>query len=75
LEKSLIRRSNYPLSGKAKGMVVLSMSRDSALGTAGTMLGIQPKEINADVAAYAVGELTNKTRSPVQLKPNLSNWK
>jgi chemotaxis protein CheX len=46
------------LSGKAKGMVVLSMSREAALGTAGTMLETQPKEINADVSD-AVGELTN----------------
>jgi chemotaxis protein CheX len=46
------------LSGKAKGMVVLSMSREAALGTAGEMLGMQLKEINADVAD-AVGELTN----------------
>jgi chemotaxis protein CheX len=46
------------LSGKAKGMVVLSMSREVALNAAGTMLGTQLKEINADVAD-AVGELTN----------------
>ncbi len=46
------------LSSKAKGMVVLSMSREAALGTAGIMLGTQPKEIDADVAD-AVGELTN----------------
>jgi chemotaxis protein CheX len=39
-------------------MVVLSMSREAALGTAGEMLGMQLKEINADVAD-AVGELTN----------------
>ena len=46
------------LSGKAKGMVVLSMSREAALGAAGTLLGEEQKEINADVAD-AVGELTN----------------
>ncbi len=46
------------LSGKAKGMVVLSLSREAALGAAGAMLGERPKEINADVAD-AVGELTN----------------
>jgi chemotaxis protein CheX len=46
------------LSGKAKGMVVLSMSREVALSAAGIMLGERPKEINADVSD-AVGELTN----------------
>jgi chemotaxis protein CheX len=46
------------LSGKAKGMVVLSMSRDAALGAASKMLGERCRDINADVAD-AVGELTN----------------
>jgi chemotaxis protein CheX len=46
------------LSGKAKGMVVLSVSREVALNAAGTMLGMQLMEINADVAD-AIGELTN----------------
>jgi chemotaxis protein CheX len=46
------------LSGKARGMVVLSMSREVALGAAGTLLGEVQTEINADVAD-AVGELTN----------------
>lgn len=46
------------LSGKAKGMVVLSMSREAALAAAGKMLGETCKEISPDVAD-AVGELTN----------------
>ena len=46
------------LSGKAKGTVVLSLSREAALSAAAAMLGERPTEINADVAD-AVGELTN----------------
>jgi chemotaxis protein CheX len=46
------------LSGKGRGMVVLSMSREVALGAASKMLGEACMEINADVAD-AVGELTN----------------
>jgi chemotaxis protein CheX len=46
------------LSGKAKGMVVLSLCREAAISATAKMLGERPKEINADVAD-AVGELTN----------------
>ena len=46
------------LSGKAKGTVVLSLSREAALQATAAMLGEHPPEINADVAD-AVGELTN----------------
>jgi chemotaxis protein CheX len=46
------------LSGKAKGMVVLSLCREAAINATAAMLGERPLEINADVAD-AVGELTN----------------
>jgi chemotaxis protein CheX len=46
------------LSGEGKGMVVLNMSREVALGAAGKMLGETCTEVNADVTD-AVGELTN----------------
>lgn len=46
------------LSGKARGTVVLSLSRQAALNVTGVLLQEQPTEINADVAD-AVGELTN----------------
>jgi chemotaxis protein CheX len=46
------------LSGNARGMVVLSLCREAALGAASVMLGLRCRDINADVAD-AVGELTN----------------
>ena len=46
------------LSGKAKGTVVLSASREVALHVAGSLLGNRPAEINADVTD-AMGEMTN----------------
>jgi chemotaxis protein CheX len=46
------------LSGKGRGMVVVSMCREVALGAASKMLGETCTEINADVSD-AVGELTN----------------
>ena len=46
------------MSGKAVGTVVLSLSRQAAIGAAGKMLGETPTELNADVVD-AVGELTN----------------
>jgi chemotaxis protein CheX len=46
------------LSGKAKGMVVLCLSREAALAASGAMLGEQPSDVNPDVVD-AVGELTN----------------
>jgi chemotaxis protein CheX len=46
------------LSGRAKGTVVLSLSRDAALKAAEAMLGEPTEDVNADVID-AVGELTN----------------
>ena len=46
------------LSGKAMGTVVVSLSREMALQTAGVMLGERPLEIDADVTD-AVGEIAN----------------
>jgi len=46
------------LSGKARGTVVLSLSREAALNVTAVLLEEHPTEINADVAD-AVGELTN----------------
>jgi chemotaxis protein CheX len=46
------------LSGKAVGMVVLSLSEPLALKAASTMLMTETKEINDDVVD-AVGELAN----------------
>jgi chemotaxis protein CheX len=55
------------LSGEAKGMVVLNMSREVALGAAGKMLGETCTEINADVSD-AVGELTNMVAGAAKAK-------
>ena len=46
------------LSGGAKGTVVLSLCRETALRAAETMLGQKPTSIDADVRD-AIGELTN----------------
>jgi chemotaxis protein CheX len=46
------------LTGKAKGMVVLSMSRSAALGSTAALLGERPCDINAEVSD-AIGELAN----------------
>lgn len=46
------------LSGKAQGMVVLSLCREAALGITEVMLQERPESINSDVTD-AVGELTN----------------
>jgi len=46
------------LSGKAKGTVVLSLSREAALKAAEAMLGEPTDDVDADVID-AVGELTN----------------
>jgi chemotaxis protein CheX len=46
------------LSGTARGTVVLSLSRETALRAAEAVLGERPDAINADVRD-AVGELTN----------------
>jgi chemotaxis protein CheX len=55
------------LSGKAKGMVVLSMTRDAAINAASIMLGETLTELNADVAD-AVGELTNMVAGAAKAK-------
>jgi chemotaxis protein CheX len=46
------------LSGKAQGMVVVSLCREAALGVTEAMLQERPDRINADVTD-AVGELAN----------------
>jgi chemotaxis protein CheX len=46
------------LSGKAKGVVVLSLCREAALSATEALLGERPLEIGGEVAD-AVGELTN----------------
>jgi chemotaxis protein CheX len=46
------------LSGRARGTVVLSLSREAALSATAVLLQERPAEINADVTD-AVGELTN----------------
>jgi len=46
------------LSGKARGTVVLSLSREAALNATAVLLQERPAEINSDVTD-AVGELTN----------------
>ena len=46
------------LSGKAKGTVILSLSREAAISASAAMLGEQITEVNGDVTD-AVGELTN----------------
>lgn len=46
------------LSGKAHGVVVLSLCREAAIGATEAMLGERPSDINADVID-AVGELAN----------------
>jgi chemotaxis protein CheX len=46
------------LSGRARGTVVLSLSREAALSATAVLLDERPEEINADVTD-AVGELTN----------------
>jgi chemotaxis protein CheX len=46
------------LSGKCQGMVVVSLSRQTALKAASILLAHEATEINADVVD-AVGEMTN----------------
>src|SRR5262245_52662195 len=46
------------LSGKCRGMVVVSLSRDTALAVTEKMLGARPEGLNAEVAD-AIGEVTN----------------
>ena len=58
-------QAEYEVSGviglsskKARGTVVLSLSKEAALSATEAMLGERPEEINGDVTD-AVGELTN----------------
>lgn len=46
------------LSGRCRGMVVVSFSRGSAIRAAEIMLGARPVDINSDVMD-AIGEITN----------------
>ena len=46
------------LSGKYQGMVVVSLSRETALAATGILAGTKPTELNADVVD-AIGELAN----------------
>jgi chemotaxis protein CheX len=46
------------LSGKARGVVVLSLCREAALSATEVLLGERPLDINADVTD-AIGELAN----------------
>ena len=46
------------LSGKASGVVVVSVEREVALGVTEKMLGERPDSLNADVMD-AIGEITN----------------
>jgi len=55
------------LSGAAKGTVVLSLCRESALRAAEAMLGQAPSSIDADVRD-AVGELTNMIAGSAKAK-------
>ncbi len=55
------------LSGKAVGTVVLSLSREVALGATEAMLGEHHTEINADVVDV-VGELTNMIAGSAKAK-------
>ncbi len=55
------------LSGKAKGVVVLSLCREAALSATEAMLGERPPEINSDVTD-AVGELANMVAGSAKAK-------
>jgi len=55
------------LSGKAKGTVVLSLSREAALEAAAAMSGERSDSINADVRD-AIGELTNIIAGSAKVK-------
>jgi chemotaxis protein CheX len=46
------------LSGRAHGVVVLSLNREAAISAAAALLGERPSEVNAEVKD-AVGELVN----------------
>lgn len=46
------------LSGRCRGMVMVSVGRETALNAAGVMLGARPNDLDGDVMD-AVGELTN----------------
>jgi chemotaxis protein CheX len=46
------------MSGKCRGMVVVSLSRHTALSATEALLGARPEDLNHDVVD-AIGELTN----------------
>jgi len=46
------------LSGKCRGMIVVSLGRETAIRAAEIMLGARPDEVDRDVMD-AIGELTN----------------
>lgn len=46
------------LSGRCRGMVLISVERDTALNIAGALLGSKPENLDGDVLD-AVGEITN----------------
>lgn len=46
------------LSGKCRGMVVVSVNRETALAATEALLGSRPEGLNADVVD-AIGEVTN----------------
>ncbi len=46
------------LSGACRGMIVVSVGRDTAIAAAEVMLGLRPEGLDADVMD-AIGELTN----------------
>lgn len=58
------------VGGKCRGMVVVSVSRGTAIGAAEAMLGSRPEELNGDVMD-AIGELTNMIAgaAKTQLEP------
>lgn len=59
------------LTGRAKGTVVLSLERETALCVAEALLGERPPGINADVTD-AIGELTNVVSG--NAKAQLEEW-
>lgn len=46
------------LSGKCRGMVMVSMGSETAMGAAGAMLGARPVDLDGEVLD-AIGEITN----------------
>jgi chemotaxis protein CheX len=55
------------LSGRARGVVVLSLCREAAISATAAMLGERPVNVNSDVAD-AIGELTNMIAGSAKAK-------